>query len=199
MARLARKQLADMRAMEEEAERVNPVMKGKGATPSMGLSQIRGGRKGKKSLSAQIEADEHAAPSLYIEEMDKESEMPSGEYDGGAKHRGALLGSYISKMKGGAYLKDFMAGMGTNTGAYEGEGKMSGGAGIVGGGKLEITHGSDSDEECEAPKGGAKPKRIVGAGDGRRRRAEVVKKVMREKGMSMIEASKYVKQHGLYK
>lgn len=29
-------------------------------------------------------------------------------------------------------------------------------------------------------------------------RAEIVKKVMREKGMSMIEASKYVKQHGLY-
>ena len=30
------------------------------------------------------------------------------------------------------------------------------------------------------------------------KRAEIVKKVMREKGMKMIEASKYVKQHGLY-
>lgn len=45
--------------------------------------------------------------------------------------------------------------------------------------------------------GGAK--RVVGAGDGRRKRAEVVRKVMAEKGMKMIEASKYVKEHGLYK
>lgn len=35
-------------------------------------------------------------------------------------------------------------------------------------------------------------------GDGRRKRAEIVKKVMAEKGMKMIEASKYVKAHGLY-
>ena len=44
-----------------------------------------------------------------------------------------------------------------------------------------------------------KAKRVVGAGDGRRKRAEVVRKVMAEKGMKMIEASKYVKEHGLYK
>lgn len=46
---------------------------------------------------------------------------------------------------------------------------------------------------------GKKEKRVVGAGDGRRKRAEVVRKVMAEKGMKMIEASKYVKEHGLYK
>ena len=33
---------------------------------------------------------------------------------------------------------------------------------------------------------------------GRSRRAEIVKKVMKEKGLKMIEASKYVKLHGLY-
>lgn len=37
-----------------------------------------------------------------------------------------------------------------------------------------------------------------GARDGRAARAEIVKKVMREKGLKMIEASKYVKAHGLY-
>jgi hypothetical protein len=42
MARLGRKALADMRALEEEAVRVNPI-RGRGATPSMGLSQHRGG------------------------------------------------------------------------------------------------------------------------------------------------------------
>jgi hypothetical protein len=30
------------------------------------------------------------------------------------------------------------------------------------------------------------------------KRAEVVKKVMKDKGLSMIEASKYVKAHSLY-
>ena len=35
-------------------------------------------------------------------------------------------------------------------------------------------------------------------GQGRNKRAEIVKQVMREKGLKMIEASKYVKAHGLY-
>lgn len=38
----------------------------------------------------------------------------------------------------------------------------------------------------------------AGPSDGRRARAEIVKKVMAEQGCSMIEASKYVKDHGLY-
>ena len=45
-------------------------------------------------------------------------------------------------------------------------------------------------------KGMPKQKRMVGAGVAKR--AEVVKRVMAEKGMKMIEASKYVKAHGLY-
>jgi coproporphyrinogen III oxidase-like Fe-S oxidoreductase len=44
-----------------------------------------------------------------------------------------------------------------------------------------------------------KKRAAAGPDDGRRKRAEVVKKVMKEKGMKMIEASKYVKEHGLYK
>jgi uncharacterized metal-binding protein len=34
--------------------------------------------------------------------------------------------------------------------------------------------------------------------DGRKRRAEIVRKIMAEKGMKMIDASKYVKANGLY-
>jgi hypothetical protein len=37
-----------------------------------------------------------------------------------------------------------------------------------------------------------------GKSDGRAKRAEIVKKVMKEKGLKMIEASKYVKAHNLY-
>jgi len=49
------------------------------------------------------------------------------------------------------------------------------------------------------PTGGKKRRAPAGPSDGRRARAEVVRKVMREKGLKMIEASKYVKEHGLYK
>lgn len=40
---------------------------------------------------------------------------------------------------------------------------------------------------------------VSGGADGRKARAEIVKKVMAEKGLKMIEASKYVKEHNLYK
>jgi len=47
-------------------------------------------------------------------------------------------------------------------------------------------------------RGGRRKRAPAGPNDGRRKRAEIVKRVMGEKGMSMIEASKYVKEHGLY-
>jgi hypothetical protein len=46
--------------------------------------------------------------------------------------------------------------------------------------------------------GGKKRRAPAGASDGRRARAEIVKKVMQEQGLKMIAASKYVKEHGLY-
>ena len=48
----------------------------------------------------------------------------------------------------------------------------------------------------DAPVEGGRIKR--GKSDGRAKRAEIVKKVMREKGLKMIEASSYVKKHNLY-
>jgi hypothetical protein len=46
--------------------------------------------------------------------------------------------------------------------------------------------------------GGRKKRAPAGPNDGRRKRAEIVRKVMGDKGLSMIEASKYVKAHNLY-
>jgi hypothetical protein len=37
------------------------------------------------------------------------------------------------------------------------------------------------------------------SGGGKAERAAIVKRIMKEKGLKMIEASKYVKEHGLYK
>ena len=318
MVRLAHKELADTRAMEEQAERHNPV-KGAGATPSMGLSQFRGGMTQQMKKIAKMEK----AKPLLAQTMEvKDAMMPSGEYGrsgmaGGAKAQGHHLARHLHSLHGEDFLKQFHDGMmsgmgsgGSNTGRYEGEGKQSeGGASfsrdtqefsghmrggfwgalaglalplvgkLLGMGKMtkdahdemksmmeehekkyhsgkklrggfwgalasigiplvgkllglgKMTqdahdelcemmrskgrsqkmkgsgrmvgcgtgagHESESDEECE-PMKKKKVKRVVSATDGRRKRAEVVKRVMAEKGMKMIEASKYVKQHGLY-
>jgi len=45
---------------------------------------------------------------------------------------------------------------------------------------------------------GRRKRAPAGPDDGRRKRAAVVKRVMAERGLSMIEASKYVKEHNLY-
>jgi hypothetical protein len=52
--------------------------------------------------------------------------------------------------------------------------------------------------QCEPAPMAKKAKRIVGEGDGRRKRAEIVKRVMAEKGMKMIDASRFVKENNLY-
>jgi len=63
------------------------------------------------------------------------------------------------------------------------------GAKMAGYGKTGAYEGMGMRKQKRAP---------AGANDGRRKRAEIVRRVMSEKGMKMIEASKYVKEHGLY-
>ena len=257
MVRRARKGMADSRAMEEQMERMNPL-EGSGATPSMGLSQFRGGKN----------------------DSDSDNED--------AKEQGKALKEHLHKLHGSGYARSFHKGMGMDgglgTGRYEGEGMKGGYLGLamlalplisklLGAGKItqeghdmmkdmidkhEQKHHSgkmkggylglammalpliskllgaghmskdahdklakvfNKDEMKGAGTGGvlypspkrlpnappmelqgkgAPVKRIVGAGDGRRKRAEVVKRVMAEKGLSMIQASKYVKENNLY-
>lgn len=61
---------------------------------------------------------------------------------------------------------------------------------------------SDNEEAYNVAEGAGrrhKAKRSpMGASDGRRKRNEIVRKVMAEKGLKMIQASKYVKEHNLY-
>ena len=186
MARRAREALADARALEEQGERMNPVnpkkeigaWTGAGATPSMGLSQFRGG-KAKKAES----------------ESDDECECA-----------GKMLAEHIEKMHGGAYMEKFMRGMGKhmvkggiNTGKYEGEG-VSGagmsGAGGAGAGRVVGGAAMVSGPGYEAV-GGKKKRAPAAASDARRKRGAMVSKLMREKGMSLGEASKHIKEHGM--
>jgi hypothetical protein len=94
---MQKKHMADSRAMEEQMERMNPL-DGRGATPSMGLSQIRGGMK---------------------EDSDSDDD---------AKEQGKALSEHLHKLHGKGYARSFHKGMagGLGTGRYEGQG-MSGG------------------------------------------------------------------------
>jgi hypothetical protein len=103
-----------------------------------------------------------------------------------------------------------MLGMGTGAGmlGQDGHGIRQGGgflsdlgipvisnlAGMVGLG----TGGDGTGGGTGAGTGGRRRRAPAGPSDGRRKRAEVVKRVMAEKGLSMIEASKFVKANNLY-
>jgi len=119
-----------------------------------------------------------------------ESNSTTGAYDGegrerddvrmtGVEHGSGLLGQDGHGVRGGGFLSDL---------GIPGISQL---AGMIGLGHDETTESTGTGRKRRA-------KRPVGEHDGRRKRAEVVRKVMREKGMKMIEASKYVKAHGLY-
>ena len=180
MARRARKALADLRAMEEEGERQNEISEVRGGA----LSRVVGGRTRRT----------------------KKSEA----YEGGA-----LLSRHLKELHGAGWWDDFKSGFNSVVAPIAGVAKSVlpfagplGSLASAGIGALGYGHGgeeSESDEECA---GGSRTGRYEGQGKlvithgGKKRRsnkrAEVVKRVMREKGLSMIEASKYVKAHGLY-
>lgn len=191
-ARHARLLLADRRALEEQAERTNPVpMKGGAKKP----------RAKKPSLKA---AEKMAAPSLHTAMEDEMALMPSGEYEGAGlmgfgRYMSALSGGMLTgKFQGeGAVpsmgLSQFRGGMHCEVESEESEEEMSGG-GIVGAG----AGAGAEDDIAAAMAGGAKKRRApAGPNDARRKRAALVKKVMAEKGLSLIDASRYVKAHGL--
>lgn len=214
MARAAAKLLAEMRAMEEQGERMNPVnpkkvLAGSGATPSMGLSQFRGG---KHTLMDHI-----AAPTKGFgkKKMEKESESESeSETDSdSAEGAGRMLGQTLHKLHGGRYLAAFHRGMagGIQTGAYEGEGKSlhaeanraavseasmdshrgaghSGGIGMGG----AMSGGAPSGGMAV---GGKKKRAAAGPNDKRRARGAKISHLMKSKGMTLAEASKYLKEH----
>jgi hypothetical protein len=71
------------------------------------------------------------------------------------------------------------------------EKKLKGGKNLSG---MTDKRAEMSDEKITSKMGTGKS----GGADGRKKRADLVKKIMKEKGLKMIEASKYVKEHKLY-
>ena len=224
--------LADVRALEEQSERhnmINPVhnstrkgytgivLDGAGATPSMGLSQFRGGKKSKKSKKEESSSDEESPSedltggAVIVGAGTKKGQMRKTArkaYEHTPSEMGKELAQKLHSLHGAGFVEDFkkgfnlvaspnVSGVGfetvsggavSKTGAYQGKGKMI------------IQHLPEGEGEEIITGGGKKRKQRKPAGpnDGRRKRAEVVRRVMNEKGMSMIEASKYVKDHNMY-
>jgi len=71
--------------------------------------------------------------------------------------------------------------------------------GVWSGGDMRSQPMPVPDTNLSLSSGGALTGQYLGQGKKRNARAELVKKIMKEKGLKMIEASKYVKAHGLYK
>jgi hypothetical protein len=239
MNRAERKAMADSRAMEEQMERENPLS-GRGATPSMGLSQVRGGKKMMMDAGAQgkhlMEHLESLHGSGYAEafhkgmgkhrknDSDSDEEMSgglrTGQYEGQGFSRdtqdfsGHMKGGFLGMLASvGIPLLMNLLGKGKMTqDAHDKLKKMfmksdkMEGSGRVVGGMMHMTPIMNANPMLlpspAHPRremyGMGKVKRVVGAGDGRRKRADIVKKVMADKNCSMVEASKYVKEHGLY-
>jgi hypothetical protein len=104
----------------------------------------------------------------------------------------------ISNLAGAVGLGRRRRGRGTGAGTGAGMDGMGTGAGMEGGGFLSDLGIPIISNLAGAIGLGKKRRAPAGASDGRRKRAEIVKKVMAEQGLSMIEASKYVKAHNLY-
>ena len=245
MARLAGRMLGNMRALQEEDERENPIT-GRGATPSMGLSQFRGGR-----TQRVVEGGEEMVGGRRKRVSRKKMAMNE------AMLMGQELGRHLHGLHGGAYHRDFCEGMVRGAGFFDDVGNfftktlpsqftdpnsftrgtllptasevskyaapfldVAGTAvGAPGVGTMLSTGlntaqsvnkgakdlgfgrrrgGASISKTGHTEGAGTKRRAPAGASDGRRRRADIVKKVMSQKGLSMIEASRYVKQHNLY-
>lgn len=222
----ARLAMADARAMEEQKERENPVQPlkkgtrrgrttlvadaseyvGGGATPSMGLSQIRGGRVRKaRSASSPSRSPSPSEDGLsggaLIGAGTKKGQVRKTArraYEPKADEMGKALAEHLHSLHGAGFYEDFKKGFnlvgpgyealgsgGVRTGAYEGKGK------------LILQHLPEGKGEEIILGKGKKTRRPAGPDDARRKRGQMVSKLMKEKGMTLAEASRHIKEHGM--
>ena len=120
------------------------------------------------------------------------------------KKGGAMVGAYLGKdgqvhhgaaVKGGISLKDAIESTKKMGKVAVDEVKKRGKAAAA---DLVKEVGRAAKKSAKKSVNAAAKDVVKATGGGRAKRAEIVKKVMKDKGMKMIEASKYVKEHGLY-
>lgn len=161
----------------------------------------------RKRRTKKVESELKAEPGLGAGKsggkLIPKEEMKGSTMSGGEKKRGRP-----SKMSGGFKVGDlFTSDFWNNIRIESGSGKSA--AGKSGGVKCKVCNC----DICECKKGKGKSggvkckvcncdvckcKMGKGMSGGKSKRAEIVKKIMNDKNISMIEASKYVKEHNLY-
>lgn len=188
---------ANMRALEEQAERtadVRAVASSTGTRVAPSEEVYEGyGRKMASHLRTLQGGAYHAAfmRGLSMPAYGNPDQPAGAKFDSNVPQRAAATPALLKK--GGA-KKAMKGGVGAGIGA----GPL----------KLEISHlekeaSSDSEKEKELEGGrivgGAKTGRYEGEGkpDRRKARGALLKKVMAEHGLSMAQASAYIKAHGL--
>lgn len=217
MPRTTREQrlaMADTRALEEEEERMNPVQPlkktsrrgrtslvatapeyvGAGATPSMGLSQFRGGAR-EESPSEDLTGGAIVGAGTK-KGMVRKTARKAFEHT--PEDMGMALRDHLHSVKGAGFYEDFKKGFtnvsgpgfeavsgGVRTGRYEGKGK------------LLIQHLPSGEGEEMVVGSGKKKRKPAGPSDARRKRGALVSKLMKTKGMSLAEASRHIKEMGL--
>ena len=217
--------MADLRAMEEQAERENIIDPREVTTEEL----LSGSGKHKHTLQDHLRhpfkgfgsADEARTAGRHLGEYlgKHHGQRYAEEFAGGCGEWVGGCGDY----RGGALGDDEESGNVTQSGSYRGLGgatpsmglsEVRGGGGIVGGASTRAIPSfsgpsagrflkgrcaqetsklaaAEKAEQTAKTSGSGKPKRTNA-------RAAVVKKVMADKGLSMNEASKYVKAHKLY-
>ena len=182
-------------------------LNGLGSGGEAGLARVVG--KGKRNVAKKCE----------------DSDSSDEEMEGGRKYMGKMLAKHLMEQHGGRYMKKFMKGMGgiqvehammapalahTASGGQDvPPGGMAPraygnapqapasfqrntvGMGMAGSGKLKITHDGEmaGAGKLKITHGGEKPKRTNARG-------QMISKLMKEHGMSLPEASRYIKEHG---
>jgi hypothetical protein len=102
----------------------------------------------------------------------------------------------LENKEGGALLPKLFKAMSGNGRSGGRKKKMVGGTTIN---TVETVQSTPKMEQTKpVPKAQMPSSTMSGGKGGKSKRAEIVKKVMKEKGLKLIEASKYVKEHNLY-
>lgn len=184
---IAQKKLADARGMELQEQ--HPQLTAFNPGPQTTKEQRGGGMEGLKRVIGAGKAKKMVA--------EKKQEMSP------AFKQGSMLAAHLQKLHGGAFMKEFLDGWHSHGGQDVPPGAV---APIALGSAPEApesfrnanppqfaTKGDYASEQVVGGAmcgGAAKPKRAPNA------RAQAMGKLMREKKMSMAEASRYLKEHG---
>ena len=176
-------ELEDLRPSQDSQE-LEPTVKGSGG--AAGLRRVIGGARKKKMPMM--------TGGAYTDgEFGVVNEPDPVPMVGGAMY-GAKMAAHLMKTKGGAFLKDFMKGMNQPRNCPM---DMSPASIACRSGKpapkQKVMPPFMNVKPVEEADGGAM---CGGAMDKRKARAQAVGRLMREKGMSLGEASRYVKEHG---